>query len=204
MRCIAPLLTLITLWCVATPTAHAWTEPPAGDDARLALFLPIARAAWTGSPCAGREVVHAQADTILRAEAPLVTGEANSMLDGMAAPETCEVWMAGDLTALTFCSVLVHEFGHLAGQGHTDRPGDVMNGAGDVDWEPCERAVTPPAGVRMMQELRSVLPAPGSAWRVSCGARRGSERRCVARRGTRVRRYVVAQSRDATTVTSAD
>jgi hypothetical protein len=204
MRRIAPLLTLITLWCVATPAAHAWTEPPADDDVRLALFLPIARAAWPGSPCAGREAVHIQADTLLRAEAPLVTGDGNSMLDGMAAPETCEIWMAGDLSALTFCSVLVHEFGHLAGREHTDTPGDVMNGEGDVDWEPCERAVTPPASVRMMQELRSVLPAPRSSWRVSCGARRGAERRCVARRGTRVRRYVVAQTHDAFTVASAD
>jgi hypothetical protein len=192
------------LLCVMAPSAHAWTEPPDDDAARLAMFLPIARAAWPASPCAGRETVHLQSDTLLRAEAPLVTGDANSMLDGMAAPERCEVWMAGDLTALTFCSVLVHEFGHLAGREHADTPGDVMNGEGDVDWDPCERAVTPPATVRMMQELRSVLPAPRGGWQISCGAKRGAERRCVARRGARVRRYIVAQTHSAVTVASAD
>jgi hypothetical protein len=202
MRRIAPLLPLILL-CVMAPSAHAWSEPPADDGARLALYLPIARAAWPGSPCGGRETVHVGADAQLAAEAPLVTGDARSVLDGMAAPESCEVWMAGDLTALTFCNVLVHELGHLAGHEHTDIPGDAMNGEGLIDWEACERAANPPERVRMLQELRSALPAPRSAWKISCGARRGNDHRCVARRGRRVRQYVVTVTRDAVTIATA-
>jgi hypothetical protein len=202
MRRIAPLLPLILL-CVMASTAHAWTRPPADDGARLARFLPIARAAWPASPCAGREVVHLGAAGPLAAEAPRVTGSERAMLDGMAGPATCEVWMSGNLSALTFCTVLVHEFGHLAGHGHSPAPGDVMNGEGDVSYRPCERDVTPPPLGRMLDEVRSLLPAPRAEWRISCGARRAGERRCVARRGTRVRSFFVSRTRRSLIVAAA-
>jgi hypothetical protein len=189
VRFIAPLLTLTIMW-LAAPMAHAWTPPPTDDAARLAAYLPIARAAWTGSPCAGREVVHLQADAVLRAEAPGITGSAGSVLDGMAAPTICEVWLAGDLDPLTFCTVLVHEIGHLAGREHNAVAGDVLNGDGNLGWEPCRAAVTPPP-VLVAQEVRAELPAPQASWRVGCGPARGGARRCVARRGTLVRRYRV-------------
>jgi hypothetical protein len=122
----------------------------------------------------------------------------------MAEPQTCEVWLASELSARTFCTVLVHEFGHLAGREHTTTPGDVMNGEGDIDWTPCDRATDPPADEMVEEELRSVLPAPRAAWRITCGARRGSDRRCVARRGRSVRRYDVTESKDTVTVSRAD
>jgi hypothetical protein len=189
------------MW-LAAPMAHAWTPPPADDAARLAAYLPMAQAAWAGSPCAGREVVHLKADTALRAEAPLLTGLASGMLDGMAAPTTCEVWMAGDLDALTFCTVLVHEIGHLAGREHTAVPGDVMNGDGDAGHAPCRRAVTPPPAV-VAQEVRAALPAPRAAWRVACSWSGDSARRCVARRGSVVRRYVVRPAQQGISVVRA-
>jgi hypothetical protein len=204
VRFIAPPLSLLLLLGVLAVPAHAWTAPSSDDEARLAQFLPMARAAWPGSPCAGRETIHLHADAALATEAPLVTGNLRDALDGMGAPSTCEVWISSGLTAAKFCTVLVHETGHLAGRGHTDAPGDVMNGEGDIGYEPCDEAVTPPASVAMMDEVRSVLPAPRAEWRISCGPRRGTERRCVARRGAKVRRYFVTQTRTAVSVASAD
>jgi hypothetical protein len=202
VRCTAPLLTLALL-CVLAPAAHAWTEPPADDGARLAMFLPVARAAWPGSPCAGRETVFLHADAELRAEAPILTGNPHDALDGMASPSTCEAWLSSGLPAAKFCTVLVHELGHLAGRGHTDTPGDVMNGDGDVDYAPCDRLVTPPPGEEALAQIRAVLPAPRAAWRIACGARQGAERRCVARRGSSVRRYFVRQTSTSLTVAAA-
>jgi Matrixin len=198
MRFILPLLTL-TAVCVAAPAAHAWTEPPDDDGARLERFLPLAREAWSGSPCAGREVVHVRADAAMAALAP-VGGDA---LDGLAAAETCEVWLAGGLSAVRFCTVLVHELGHLAGFEHSSAAHDIMNGAGDLTYEPCERAVRPPSAAVVDQELRALLPTPRDSWRITCGARRGNERRCTARRGERLRRFYVTQGRGAVTVVPA-
>jgi hypothetical protein len=198
VRRIAPLLlTLIAACGVATPAAVAQT--PATDAARLAAYLPIARAAWPGSPCTGRENVHLAGDDILRAQAPAVAGP-GAALNGVATPETCEVWLAGGMDARTFCTVLVHEFGHLAGREHTTTPGDVMNAEGDIDWAPCDAATEPSPHEMLIGELRSVLPAPRAAWRIRCGAKRGGERRCVARRGRSVRRYDVTETRTMVTV----
>ena len=204
MRFIRPLLSFTLLLGVLAVPAHAWTAPPSDDAARLAEFLPLARAAWPGSPCAGRETIHVHADAALADEAPVVTGNLHDALDGMAAPSTCEVWLSGGLAAGRFCTVLVHEMGHLAGRGHTDVPADVMNGEGDIDFAPCDDAVTPPPALAMLDEVRSILPAPRADWRISCGPRRGAARRCVARRGARIRRYFVTQTPTAVSVASAD
>jgi Matrixin len=204
MRRIAPRLALtLIVACAAVPAARAAAERPSTDAARLAQFLPIARAAWPGSRCAGREQVHLGADAALRAQAPALAGPGES-LNGIAEPDTCEVWLASAMSARTFCTVLVHEFGHLAGRGHTTTPGDVMNGAGDIDWPACDRATEPPAIEQVEDELRSVLPAPRAAWRVTCGPRRGSHRRCVARRGHSVRHYDVTETRTTVTVVRDD
>jgi hypothetical protein len=197
MRRIAPLVTTLIAAC-ALATAHASAQAPAGDAARLAQFLPIARAAWPGSPCAGREQVRLSGDTALRAVAPAIAGPGEA-LDGMAEPMTCQVWLSSAMDARTFCTVLVHEFGHLAGRDHTATPGDVMNGAGDLDHAPCDRVTDAPAE-QVEEELRSVLPAPRAAWRVTCGSRRAAHRRCVARRGRSVRRYDVTETRSSITV----
>jgi hypothetical protein len=204
VRFIAPSLSLILVFGVLASSAHAWAEPPSDDGARLTQFLALARAAWPGSPCAGQEAVHLHADEALASQAPALTGNHSDALDGMAAPSTCEVWVSSGLTAGKFCTVLVHEFGHLAGYLHTDIPGDVMNGEGDIDYQPCDEAVTPPASVAMVAELRSVLPSPRASWRISCGPKHGTERRCVARRGAKVRRYFVTQTRTSVSVAAAD
>ena len=177
MRRIAPLLLALIALVAASPSAHAWTEPPG----RLAAFLPIARAAWPASPCAGRETVHLASDAALRAEAPALTGHSGDVLNGMAAPQTCEVWLASGMSARTFCTVLVHELGHLSGLEHSPTPGDIMNGAGEIEWKACDIATTPPPAVMAQDELRAILPAPHGAWRITCGQKRGS--RGAASRG---------------------
>jgi hypothetical protein len=202
MRCILTPLTLVIL-CVAAPSAHSWTEPPDDDGARLERFLPLARDAWPGSPCAGREVVHVGADESLTAEAAALAPGPGERLEGMAAPASCEVWLAAGLSAQRFCTVLTHELGHLAGRAHTTVAHDVMNGAGYIAHEPCERDVQPPAAVVLHQELRALLPGPRGAWRVSCGTRRSGERRCAARRGERVRRFIVTQTRTTLSIVPA-
>jgi hypothetical protein len=202
MRRIAPLLITLIAGYAAT-TAHALAQNPASDTARLAQFLPIARAAWPASPCTGREQVHLGGDVALRAAAPSVAGPGEA-LNGMATPATCEVWLSAEMDARTFCAVLVHELGHLAGRDHVTTPGDIMNAEGDIDWPACDNATDPPATERIEGELRSILPAPRAAWRVTCGERRGTHRRCVARRGHSLRRYAVTERRTTVTVVRED
>lgn len=202
MRRIAPLL-LTLIAAGASLPAPALAQAPPSDTARLQQFLPIARAAWPGSPCAGRESVHVGGDLALRTQAPAIAGPGES-LNGMARPATCEVWLASGMTARTFCAVLVHELGHLAGREHTATPGDVMNGEGDVDWPACDRATQPSAAEQVEEELRSVLPGPRATWRVTCGPKHGSERRCVARRGRSVRHYDVTETPTTVTVARDD
>jgi matrixin len=203
MRRIAPLVLTLVAACAAVPATLAIARAPAADAGRLQRFLPIARAAWPGSPCAGRENVHLAGDGALRAQAAALAGPGEA-LNGMAEPDTCEVWLASGMAARTFCAVLVHELGHLAGRAHTATPGDVMNGAGDIDWPACDRATEPVQTEQVEDELRSVLPPPRAAWTVACGVKRGSERRCVARRGGSIRHYDVTESPTTVTVARVD
>jgi hypothetical protein len=203
MRRIAPLLLTLIAVGASMPAAPALAGAPPSDTARLQQFLPIARAASAGSACAGRESVHLGGDLVLHAQAPAIAGSGEP-LNGMAEPSTCEVWLASGMPARTFCAVLVHELGHLAGREHSAAPGDVMNGEGDIDWPACDRAPQPSAAEQVEEELRSVLPAPRAAWRVWCGPTRGSERRCLARRGRSVRHYDVTETPTTVTVARAD
>jgi hypothetical protein len=157
LRFIALCFTLGVL-CVLVGACNA--RAAATDEARLGWFLPIARAAWPASPCAGHETIHLHAATLDTPSAGAPLG-----LDGLAQPVTCEVWLRPGMDPERFCETLVHEEGHLDEEGvgvpmhapvdqfgrahgpidtsgHTSTPGDIMNGDGDVFWAPCFDAVT--------------------------------------------------------------
>jgi hypothetical protein len=159
----------------------------ADDAGRLRAFLPVARAAWPASPCAGREAVHLGADRELAAWAPRLGADG---LDGMARAASCEAWLRSGLDDLDFCVTLTHELGHLAGRPHVAAPGDVMNGDGDRSYAPCAVAAAP----RPVELVRAeMLPPPRAAWRVDCAlVRPGHWRHCRATRaGARARTYLV-------------
>src|SRR3954470_13258122 len=109
MRRIAPLLLTLIAASASVPAPLALGQTPAADAARLQQFLPIARGAWPGSPCAGSEQIHLAGDAALRAQAPAIAGPGEA-LNGMAEPATCEVWLSSAMNARTFCTVLVPEF----------------------------------------------------------------------------------------------
>jgi hypothetical protein len=188
------VVAVLALAAVA-PGAPAAGQAPARDEDRLAAYLDLARRPWTGSPCAGREVVHLRATAEIAAEAAAQAVSSDRIVMGMAAPASCEVWIRGGLSALDFCVTLVHELGHLAGHDHTAEAGDVMNGDGLMDHAPCRAAVPPlvTSAAAAAREIRSRLPAPARAWQVVCGPRRGSARACRAQGAGAVRRYQVLQ-----------
>jgi hypothetical protein len=178
--------------------ARAWTPPPATDEGRLVAYLPVARAAWPESPCAGRETVNLHADVFLAHEAAVLDQLRgwHAVLTGYAYPEACTAWLASGLSARKFCVDLVHEFGHLAGRGHTDAPGDVMNtgvdGAGEAAYPPCDALTVPPPVEQARIYVRELLPAPRGDWAIVCTPMRDRRPRCRARRaGARDRRFAI-------------
>jgi hypothetical protein len=194
--CTRAALLALLLLAAAAPAAQAAAQPPARDEDRLTAFMDLARRPWGGSPCAGREVVHLRASADLAAEAAAQAVGPDRTVTGMAAPDTCEVWIAGGLGAVDFCVTLVHELGHLAGHDHTVRAGDVMNGEGLMDHAPCRAAVRPPttSAAAAAREVRALLPAPARAWQVVCGPRRGAARPCRAQGAGAMRRFRVTQT----------
>lgn len=117
------------------PTAAIAQTP---DVQRLASFLPIAQAAWPGSPCAGHEQILLNDDAELDALAPRV----GVRPDGVANdPGPCDIGISSGLTDYTFCVVLTHELGHIAGEPHSTDPESVMYPTEIQDYQPCLTAV---------------------------------------------------------------
>lgn len=202
VRALAVALALLFALCCA---AGARASAPADDDARVAAFKPIARAAWPDSPCAGRERVYTHADAAMDAQDARSGGE---RAIARAFPDTCEVYIRSGLTAVAFCIAEVHEFGHLAGYGHTDDPTDVHAPAGPLadvmhgpdhmaDYPPCRAATAESLYAQVRTAVTWDLPAPVAAWRVACTSMRIRRPRCTATRpGARPRHFSVL--RDAT------
>ena len=140
--------------------AAGWAQPPSDDAARMALFEPVARFAWSALPCV--PVVHTGP------EAQALVGAASALSD----PLTCQVWIRPGLTAYGLCVTLAHEYGHLADHAG-DAPGDpihsadpraLMHSTPPRDWAPCVELALPPLEAAV--KARALRSLHGDGWRV--------------------------------------
>lgn len=157
-----------------------------------------ARSSWPGSPCAGREDV-----TIMdRAAFDAAMGQpgigGHAWYDG-----SCRVLIAADqLTYLTseagraaVCTLVAHEFGHLAGYRHSDDPADVMWPEGNrpstpacsvwaaaaTDLNPPSAELEPPPPMTLSEARHAVRIEYARRVTISCRwVTRGTTARCIA------------------------
>jgi hypothetical protein len=122
-RWIAAAVLAVAVW--PAQAAGTWAGPKPTEADKLARFTPVARAAWPGSRCAGRERVRLDDDVYI--------DEHEWQIDGVIAyastwdpADDCRVGIRRGLPSDVFCGALVHEFGHLAGMDHSENPHSVM------------------------------------------------------------------------------
>lgn len=126
-----------------------------------------------------------------------------------ALPDECAVEITDDAytdSPVMWCSMLVHELGHLAGFGHNDDPTSIMFNGTLVPWQPCVAATNPPTPTAAARYyVREALPAGGRGWQVTCTPLFGRRPRCRATtaRG-RSMRFAVVVNRPTHTVVAAD
>ena len=159
--------------------AAGWSQPPADDAGRVALFDPVARFTWSELACA--PVVHTGPETLE------VVGEASAISD----PLTCQVWVRPGLTAYGFCVTLAHEYGLLAGYVgdapedplHSADPRALMHATPPEGWEPCVALALPPLEAAVAARARRSLR--GNGWRIRLVRTRHGRRLVIASRGAR-------------------
>jgi hypothetical protein len=175
IRAAAGALALLAFAC---PTASATTE------SRVQDLLPVARAHWPDSPCAGREVV-----AVTRG---LRTVQGDPAM-GMAwvGDGGCRVEIRSGLTDYELCTVLVHELGHLAGQAHSDDPASPMyDGPDPALNEACDAATL--HVLRLASARARVTRAVhGPGWLVRCRRLSRLHAMCSAVRERERREYSV-------------
>jgi hypothetical protein len=173
----AASLALAALALAAAPAAHA--ADPATDfapgSAAAVGAADVATAYWGSAPCGGNVAITwaALAETINATSTwtnPVGAYDAPDRNDNCAI--TFNVALAWDWTR--FCSILVHEYGHLGGRAHSSDPGDVMypyyerpvdRCAASAPEAPADAAPTPPAAPAA-SPVASVARAATSSRRV--------------------------------------
>lgn len=183
---------MIGLTALLLPAAAQAAPDFRTDEGRLAAFLPIARAAWPNSPCAGRESVRLHVDI----PAADYTGYGYGVYDpnAHALIDLCTIEIDDGYSAVqgvdpaVWCSMLVHDFGHLAlGPDHSDDPTSIMYGEHLNMWAACLDATRP----SVKAYVRDFLPAPASAWRITCTPTTDRHPRCRAQSHTRTLRFKI-------------
>jgi Matrixin len=132
---IRTLIIALVAFAGVAPAAQAelWTP------AQVTKAIAVADAHWPASPCHGRELI------------TWVKSEAVADFAGTAYPDQCATTIAWNQVAAQdpspafLCTVIEHEFGHLAGLEHSKDPDSVMFA---VLWKPsadCAAALPGPA-----------------------------------------------------------
>src|SRR5580765_8543039 len=136
-----------TLCALASAGAPAFADAPGEDAAAVARAQSIARAYWGVDPCGGAVGVSWAAlgpDT----NASSTWENPVGAYDDPAENADCEIVFnsAQDWDWPRFCTVLVHEYGHLSGHPHSSDRGDVMYPYYQQPVAPCDLApAAPPA-----------------------------------------------------------
>jgi hypothetical protein len=130
--------TLITA-LVATAALSSSAQADVWTPAETTKAIAVADAHWPASPCHGREQI------------TWIKTATTADFAGTAYPDECATTIAWNQVAAQdpspafLCTVLEHEFGHLAGLGHSPDPNNVMFA---VLWKPtpdCAAALGGPA-----------------------------------------------------------
>ncbi|WP_272472612.1 hypothetical protein [Baekduia alba] len=194
-------ITAVAFFALAGPASASWSPPGASQQGMLQSFLPVARVSWPGSACAGREVVQLDADAALDV-ADAETLQAGDRSAGRALAGSCTIEMRHITDPWMFCSVLVHEEGHLAGFGHTGAVGESQAPAGELAavmqpvmagfFPACDRRLTAASTDyrgRAVRWLWAALPGPYGRWVIGCAWGRCAARDSLRLWRTRVYRY---------------
>lgn len=138
----------------------------------------LARRIWGGEPCGG------QVEVAWGTDEPLVNARSywanpRSAYDDPALNTHCRIVFNSDLdfSWQKFCTVLVHEYGHLAGRPHVADGPDVMSPIYRAPLADCARTPDPAAPAPP-----SPAPAPAAVTEIiDAPVRRRSDRRTRAR-----------------------
>jgi hypothetical protein len=131
------------------------------DEERLVAYQPIAEASWTLGDCAGHVRIELHSNQL---DNPWFSAEAWKDQCLIRFSDSYIGQHAG--TDVQFCRELVHEYGHIAGYGHTEDPTNIMYPApAGVPFGPCEGAVPVrlPASPSVAEELAAEAQAEATA-----------------------------------------
>jgi Matrixin len=176
--------------------AHADDSPPAvrfgpGTQAE-SVARQIARDAWGGEPCGGQVTV-----TWGPLEASVnATSTWMNPTDPYANPSQnydCNVEFntGADFDWTKYCTVMVHEYGHLHGQQHSDDKSSVMYPEYEDDhaWPACESTADPTAPSEPSSPpVAAAQPTAGTTGANSTSTRSVPRSRVSARHRTSARR----------------
>jgi hypothetical protein len=164
-------------WCAERAPAAGAANPEARfpvDGRVIELSRRLAVRHWRVDPCQGEIELRWLADAP-HVNATAAWKNAYSPYGNPEANHTCRITLnhEAEFTAPKLCSVIVHEYGHLAGHMHSDDPRDVMAPAFRHAFEPCAGAFA------NTTRLRGLHFAAGAMYAAMA---RGRTRRAATRR----------------------